>query len=133
MIDKLILPWPPSVNTYYRSVSFKGRGCRVLLSKRGREYRTEVGELIDRLCRDDADGCKAFPYTDRLSVDITLNPPNRRKFDIDNRIKATLDALQHAAVFEDDEQVDSLSVQRGIITTSGSAVVVIRWLPGATP
>jgi crossover junction endodeoxyribonuclease RusA len=39
-------------------------------------------------------------------------PPDHRRRDIDNLIKATADALQHAGVYEDDSQVDLLVVRR---------------------
>jgi crossover junction endodeoxyribonuclease RusA len=39
-------------------------------------------------------------------------PPDRRRRDLDNLLKPTLDALQHGGVYEDDSQVDLLVVRR---------------------
>ena len=48
---------------------------------------------------------------DRLSVRIILTPGDRRQWDIDNRSKAVLDALE-GTWFANDHQVDELSIVR---------------------
>jgi crossover junction endodeoxyribonuclease RusA len=96
----LTLPWPPSVNRYWRNV--KGR---VLVSKEGRDYRKKVcnQSLLHR-----------FPRLGkaRLRMSITAFPPDRRRRDLDNILKAVLDALQAAGVYHDDSQIDELSITR---------------------
>lgn len=61
----------------------------------------------------------------RLEMQVTLYPKDRRKQDIDNRIKALWDALTDAGVFDDDEQIDVLMVQRGSIKKGGGCLVMI--------
>lgn len=61
----------------------------------------------------------------RLEMQVTLYPKDRRKQDIDNRIKALWDALTDAGVFDDDEQIDVLMVQRGAIKKNGGCLVMI--------
>lgn len=61
----------------------------------------------------------------RLEMQVTLYPKDRRKQDIDNRIKALWDALTDAGVFNDDEQIDVLMVQRGAIKKGGGCLVMI--------
>lgn len=61
----------------------------------------------------------------RLEMQVTLYPKDRRKQDIDNRIKALWDALTDAGVFDDDEQIDVLMVQRGAIKKGGGCIVMI--------
>lgn len=39
--------------------------------------------------------------------------PDKRKRDLDNVAKATLDALQHAGLYDDDSQIDELRIVRG--------------------
>jgi len=121
------MPWPPSVNTYWRSVPARRRGipgasggcCRVLLSRAGRAYRREA-------CARLAAWRDRRPLEGRLSVSVQLLPPTRRALDIDNRLKGLLDALQHAGVIRDDGQIDRLVVERGPVLTGGGARVVIE-------
>ena len=95
------LPWPPSVNGYWRS--FEGRQ---ILSKRGRDYRAEVALTII------ACGLKSFSRNDRLKVILACRPPDKRKRDLDNIPKALLDAVQRAGIIPDDEQIDIMHVHR---------------------
>lgn len=98
MSVELTLPWPPSVNTYWRT--FNGR---MIISAKGREYRTAVAEqvLIQR-------GAKHL--TGPLTVVIEAYRPDKRRRDLDNLLKAALDSLSHAGVFEDDSQIVDLRI-----------------------
>ena len=107
----LILPLPNSANTHWRH----GRGI-TYLSKQGREFRHSIKQLIT------VDN----PMTGRLEVKIEIYPRDKRKTDIDNRIKPLLDALQHAGVFEDDSQIDRLVIERKEIMKGGQCVVTIK-------
>ena len=105
------LPWPPSVNTYYRT----HRG-RMLLSEKGRKYKKHVKSLWALLPK----------FGDlRLMVEIYAFPPDRRKRDIDNIIKPVLDALEGAGVYDNDSQIDSLSIRRKGVVKGGSLLVTI--------
>ena len=107
----LTLPFPPTVNHAWGQC-----GTRKFLKKSGHEFRRIVSEAVqDAKAR--AEG--------RLAVFIALYAPTRRSYDIDNRIKSTLDALQCAGVFDDDEQVDVLWVVRREVVKGGMAKVVI--------
>jgi crossover junction endodeoxyribonuclease RusA len=97
----LTLPFPPSVNTYWRSV-----GGRVLLSKKGREFKKQVENE-----RWKWQGL-GLPWSGRLSCTIELYRHTKHKYDIDNYVKAILDSLQNAGFIENDEQVDQLTVTR---------------------
>lgn len=112
----LELPWPPSINGYWRHVVM-GKRAAVLLSAKGREYRQQVMEHVNAAGIDS-------PLDGRLGVLMLLHAPTRRKYDIDNRLKAVLDGLEHAAVFIDDEQVDRLEVIRGDVRKNDGAVIV---------
>ncbi|HGM5043058.1 TPA: RusA family crossover junction endodeoxyribonuclease [Stenotrophomonas maltophilia] len=94
----VILPWPPSVNRYWRT--FRGR---MLISADGRTYRqAAVGAA---LAGDRFGAAKV-----RVSIDAWL-PDNRRR-DVDNILKAPLDALCHAGIYDDDSQIVELSIRR---------------------
>jgi len=104
----LRLPWPPSVNNYWRSMVMKGR-VQVYLSKAGKAYRKAVDEAVF-LQPGTSD-----PLTGPLSVTITAHAPTRRAYDLDNLPKGVLDGLGHANVYEDDSQIDDLRVFRGSV------------------
>jgi crossover junction endodeoxyribonuclease RusA len=48
----------------------------------------------------------------RVGVRISLYPPDHAKRDIDNFVKVLLDGLTKAGVWEDDEQIDLLTIAR---------------------
>lgn len=97
---ELSLPYPPSVNTYYRHITKGKLAGRTLISEKGREYRETVKAQIGAV-----DALRG-----RLALSIVLYPPDRRRRDIDNVLKALLDSLTHAGVWEDDSQIKSLSI-----------------------
>ena len=119
----LRLPWPPTVNHSTRPTASGGR----ILTAQHKEFRAQVAQVwADH--RERTNG----PVIGRLEVDVVLFPPNRRAFDLDNRLKSLLDAMQHAGVFADDGAIDKLSIRRSIVEAgqpTGDAVVTIRTLP----
>lgn len=95
---EITLPWPPTVNTYYRN--FNGRS---IISKKGREYRVAVAEqvLIQR----------AAKHLDHaVKVEIKAYRPDRRRRDLDNLLKSLLDSMTHAGVMSDDALIEDLRV-----------------------
>ena len=99
---KITLPFPPSVNGYWRAIK-RGKICANILSQKGREYKEQVKSIIGDI----------KPLEGRLAVYIELCPPDRRKRDIDNYSKALLDSLTESGVWLDDEQIDYLLIARG--------------------
>jgi crossover junction endodeoxyribonuclease RusA len=102
------LPFPPSVNHYWRRV-----GAKTLISREGRAFREEV---LKR-CQG---GQKLMGG---LGVRIWAHPPDRRRRDLDNLLKAPLDALQHGGLFEDDYQVGEIHLHRAECVKDGKLVV----------
>jgi crossover junction endodeoxyribonuclease RusA len=94
----LTMPWPPSVNKYWRT--FQGR---MIISAEGRSYRKAVADqvLIQR-------GAKH--YTGKLRVQIEAFRPDNRRRDLDNLLKAVLDGCTHAGVWEDDSNIIDLRI-----------------------
>jgi len=99
---RLSLPYPPSMNHYWRSV--RGRN---ILSRDGREYRARV-QMMGHECMS----C-------RVQVVAVAYMPDRRRRDLDNLWKCLLDSLMHAAVLEDDSQCDRLEIVRGPVVPGG--------------
>lgn len=116
----LRLPYPPTVNTYWRHITRGALAGRVLISARGRAFRSEVNKAA--LAWDN----RPFRLIGPLSVEITVFPPDRRKRDLDNLPKAILDALQHAGVYADDSQIHRLLIELGAVQPPGCVVVAIE-------
>lgn len=103
----MILPYPPTVNHYWK----RNRNGTLRVGERGVAFRLEVALR----CRQE----RVKRLTGRLCVEIDVFPPDNRRRDLDNVLKATLDALQHAGAYEDDSQIDVLVVRRRIKTKGG--------------
>ena len=103
---KLVLPFPPSVNTYWRAPNKGPLKGRHLISAKGRAYQSAAcSAIVDQLRR------LPKPSTAPAAVEILLFPPDARRRDIDNYNKALFDALTHAGVWEDDSQVQRMLVE----------------------
>lgn len=110
----LELPYPPSLNSYYRHV-----GGKVLISKLGRAYRERVEQLA---VLDDVQN--KFNKTN-LQVVITLYPPDNRKRDIDNVLKCLFDSMTHAKIWKDDSQVKRLFIEKNEPISNGQVIIKI--------
>ena len=108
------LPHPPSVNSYWRSTP-KG----VLISAKGRRYRADVLHAC----------LTAKPRPVRIlgpiSMLIAWHPCDKRRRDIDNILKAPLDAMAHAGLYEDDSQIERLAVEKLEQVKNGKLVINI--------
>lgn len=107
------LPYPPSVNHYYLHTS-----NGIILGTKGKKYRRDVSLLLHRY-RQSCSGDK------RLAVTINLFPPDNRKRDIDNVLKCLLDSMEHANVYENDNQIDMLTVIRRQRVPNGAVQIWI--------
>lgn len=109
----LTLPLPPSVNSYWRK-SPKG----MYISQEGKDFRQRVAEIVAEH--------NAIKFgSARLFVAMRVSMRDKRIADVDNRIKAMLDALTHAGVYDDDSQIDDLFVTRGPIVKGGECTVMV--------
>lgn len=110
LATQLTLPFPPSINHYWRR-----NGGKYFISKEGLNYRKAV-----------ATACQGLePLKGRVSVYVLAYPPDRRRRDIDNLLKALLDALEHGGLFENDSQVDDLRIVRSIQKDGGEVLVTV--------
>ncbi|MCE6964924.1 RusA family crossover junction endodeoxyribonuclease [Enterobacter sp. MW07] len=117
---KLMLPFPPSVNTYWRAPNSGPLKGRHLISAKGRAYQSAAcAAIIEQLRR------LPKPSSSPASVEIVLFPPDARRRDIDNYNKALFDALTHAGVWEDDSQVKRMLVEWGPQVAGGRVEITI--------
>ncbi len=118
---KLTLPFPPSVNSYWRAPNKGPLAGRHLISSAGRTFRSNAAAaVIEQLRRIPK------PLGGELSVNVVLFPPNRARRDLDNYLKALFDALTHSNVWEDDSQIKHMEVSWGPVVPKGSAEITIR-------
>ena len=115
---RVTLPYPPSINHYWRRV-----GQQTLISREGRSFRRKVCALLTGLGR-------LRPRTGaRLALVMDAFPPDRRRRDLDNLQKPVLDALEHAGVYDDDSQIDLLVSRRGSPEPGGRLTVEVTEIP----
>lgn len=108
------LPWPPSVNHYYRHV-----GSRVLISRDGRLYRERI---VNKLKSENIS-----TFSDPVELFIELYPPDNRRRDVDNSLKCLLDTFTHGGLYRDDSQIYKLTViKREPMPPDGMAYVRIQ-------
>ena len=110
---ELELPFPPSVNHYYRRV-----GPRTLISREGRWFRQRVCAVLAAM------GLR--PLAGPLAVHVEIYPPDRRRRDIDNVQKSLFDALQHGGLYRDDSQVVRLVIEKRPCVPGGRTIVRIQ-------
>lgn len=117
---KLVLPFPPSVNTYWRSPNSGPLKGRTLISEKGRAFQSAACAAIIEQLR-----CLPKPSSSLAAVEIFLFPPDARRREIDNYNKALFDALTHAGVWEDDSQVKRMLVEWGPQVKGGRVEISI--------
>ena len=109
---KLSLPYPPSINNYYG----RNRFGSVYIKAAGKAYRKTVIAKFGRV----------KPMLSKLSVKIFMYPPDKRKRDVDNVLKASMDALQAANIFKDDSQIYRLLIEKCEPKTNGELYIEIQ-------
>lgn len=110
----LRLPWPPSLNNYYEP-DWSRRKIR--LTACAYNYREDVINMWRGL------GFAGFGAAP-LQMEIRLYPPDGDTYDVDNMLKAPLDALRRAGAYDDDSQIDPLIIRRGRIDPRGGLLAI---------
>jgi crossover junction endodeoxyribonuclease RusA len=114
----LDLPIPPSVNRYWR---YNPKSGKAYVTPHGRAYRATVVEKATRMRSEGR--LPAVALSGPLRVGVVLCPPDARTRDLDNVLKALLDAITHAGVWRDDGEIDDLRIVRGDPAPGGAVVV----------
>lgn len=107
----LELPFPPTVNTYWRRV-----GNSTKISEKGRKYARDIAWLTRGQKIQDGK---------RVSVLVEAFMPDKRSRDLDNLFKALLDSLVKAGVLVDDSIIDELRIVRREVVKNGLVKVHI--------
>lgn len=108
----LTLPLPPTINHYYGV-----RGTRRYIKPAGVAFRQAVADIVADAGHKTLEG--------RIALFAAIHPADRRRQDLDNRSKSLQDALTHAGVWLDDEQIDELTLVRREVVRGGMVKVVI--------
>ena len=64
--------------------------------------------------------------TGPVAISVDLYPPSLHKRDIDNYFKALFDALEHAGVYENDNQIKKLNAEMHNKSVGGKVMVNIQ-------
>jgi crossover junction endodeoxyribonuclease RusA len=110
---QITLPWPPSVNRIWRNA-----GGKTYRDPKYMAWIKETGWVIKL--------AKCTKIIGPFSASIVLYPPDKRKIDIDNRIKVILDAAQKNDLIEDDSMCRLLLVSYGYDTATPSALLTLK-------
>ena len=116
---KIFLPWPPSANKIWRNL----RGSRGLYL--AKEYKRFVDESKIWLWKQ---GSPRVLGDENLEVVIKIYSPTKRGYDVDNRIKATLDALTKVGFWRDDKIARKVTaIACDPIPGGGAVVEIFYW------
>ena len=108
---RLELPYPPSVNSYWLA-----NGHRRYISPAGVKFTQEVSLIVKNQ--------KPKTFGDKqVAISVMIYPRSKRRFDLDNTLKAILDALMKAGMYDDDSQIEYIEIARGEQVVGGKAVI----------
>ncbi|MGS8101310.1 RusA family crossover junction endodeoxyribonuclease [Providencia sp. PROV_01] len=110
-----ILPFPPSVNACWRNINGK-----TLISAAGRKFRANAIAAVYEQLRK-----RPKLITENVSVIVKMYPPSRQRRDIDNYLKAPFDALTHAGIWKDDDQVKRVEMEWCEVVKGGRFEITI--------
>lgn len=112
------LPWPPSVNHYYKAVGYGKR----ILTKQAKQFRYEVVLLVRT--HDDRD---KMPIVGPICLELICHAPDAKRRDLDNLAKATQDALEAAKVYCNDSQIHRLVLEWGKVGRKRVSATITRY------
>lgn len=117
---ELVLPWPPSVNEYHQPAKVNGK-LRIIKSTKVRKYLKKSITLVFRQL------IAELKIPQNVVMQIDLHPPTLRSYDVDNRSKAILDTLSQSDFWIDDDQCESLLINK-CEKIKGGEVRVLIWI-----
>lgn len=119
ILDGVELPYPPSVNHYWKAGRDRsGRPMRYL-TKAANDFKRVVGILCGR----------KSAFSGRVGVRVLVYPPDCRVRDLDNLLKGINDSIMSAGVIVDDCQIDEIQMRRMDVRKGGMIQV---WVWGVS-
>lgn len=116
---KLVLPYPPSANRYWRIW-----GGRVVRSSEARSYKI--------ICQSIATVSRHPKIAGDVAVTVVLHPKKTKKgeasktrIDLDNALKVVIDAMQGVA-YANDSQVVRIVAEIGCPLTDGGLTIEVK-------
>lgn len=125
---ELTIPYPPSIN-HYKMVG------RMTTTKNGKLYQPRVNtpetqrfyyEVWLKIRLAKAAKRIVEPIETLLTVTLLVYHPDKRKRDIDNLIKPTIDSLVRGGLIVDDSQICRLLIERCGIISQGQVIVKVE-------
>lgn len=116
LINAELIGLPPTVNHLYRT------------SRSGVRYKTSQGKEWQALTVAIMAAAKTnrAPYDGDVALEVLFQTADRRRWDLDNRVKALQDCLAMAGVIEDDRQIQRLLVERQAGPKTTTVVTVLE-------
>ena len=119
---ELVLPYPPSVNHYYKNAGFG----RKILGERGRDYRKAVKLLVLKQRILGGNKGVELPLICEVKATVKVYPPDRKRRDLDNVFKCLFDSLTKAEVYADDRQVKHIDAKMCEVVKGGRVEIIIE-------
>lgn len=107
---------PPTVNHLYRT---SRNGVRYK-TPQGREWQSTTAVIMAMAKTNHK------PYSGDVALEVLFQTADRRRWDLDNRVKALQDCLAMAGVIEDDRQIQRLHVERQAGPKTSTIVTVLE-------
>ncbi|MBQ9419809.1 MAG: RusA family crossover junction endodeoxyribonuclease [Synergistaceae bacterium] len=103
---------PPSVNHMY-------------MDARRRRFRTlECRNYQDHVVEEIKSRWNKPMFTGRVALKVKLTTNNRRRWDLDNRLKALQDCLEMAEVIKNDSQIDLILISREYTKENSTTLIL---------
>lgn len=108
------ISWPPGVNNLFINVPGRGR----VASREYQEWKRSAGWELKAQ--------RPAKFTRPVEITVELNPPTKRAFDPDGKLKAVLDLLVTHEVIADDNLNHVRSVTARIVESGAPCTIVVR-------